>query len=128
MEFGEHTEAARRAKRQQQEAVAAAVQRRRMHAMVVPTDDQEVRTWLRKLTEPMTLFGERQMERRERLRMLMTTLTDAQRDALTERLMQLEVQNKQTRVEKFFTEGPPELATARRCPAPPPHALQRTHA
>jgi U4/U6 small nuclear ribonucleoprotein PRP4 len=115
VQFGEHTEAARRARRQQQEAVASAQQRRRMHTMVVPTDDKEVRTWLRKLAKPMTVFGERQMERRERLRGVMARLSPEQRDVLTERLMQLEVENCKAPTEKFFTEGPPELLQLRRC-------------
>ena len=117
VQFGEHTEAARRAQRQQQEAVAAAQQRRRMAAMVVPTDDKDVRSWLRKLGEPVTLFGERAMERRERLRALMAKLPADRRDALTEELMQLEVASRAAPQEKFFTEGPPELARLRRCAA-----------
>lgn len=117
VQFGEHTEAARRAQRQQQEAMAAAQQRRRMAAMVVPTDDKDVRSWLRKLSEPMTLFGERAMERRERLRALMAKLPEDRRDALTEELMRLEVENRVAPQEKFYTEGPPELARLRRCGA-----------
>ena len=115
VQYGEHTEAARRAQRQHDEAVAAAEQRRRLRAMVVPTDGGEVRVWLRKLAEPVTLFGEGPLERRERLRALMTTLSDAQRAALTERVMQLEVAERAAPAGKFYTEGPPELQLYRRC-------------
>lgn len=115
VQYGEHTEAARRAQRQHDDAVAAAEQRRRLRAMVVPTDGGEVRVWLRKLGEPVTLFGEGPMERRERLRALMTTLSEPQRAALTERVMQLEVAERASPAGKFFTEGPPELQLHRRC-------------
>jgi U4/U6 small nuclear ribonucleoprotein PRP4 len=115
VQYGEHTEAAQRAQKQHAEAVAAAEQRRKLRTMVVPTDGAEVKVWLRKLREPVTLFGEGPMERRERLRMLMTSLSDEKRNALLERVMQLEVQNRKAPVEKFFTEGPPELQAHRRC-------------
>ena len=105
VEYGEHTEAAQRAMRQQEEMQAAAEARRRARAMVVPTDDREVRVWLRRLKEPVTLFGERAMERRERLRVLMTTLDDSQREELTTRVMQLELEQKAVQAERFFTEG-----------------------
>ena len=42
--------------------------RRRQRALAVTTDDKEVRRQLRELGEPMTLFGEKEMERRDRLR------------------------------------------------------------
>jgi hypothetical protein len=115
VQYGEHTEAARRAQKQHTEALAAAEQRRKLRTMVVPTDGAEVKVWLRKLKEPITLFGEGPMERRERLRVLMTTLSDESRNALLERVMQLEVQNRKAPAEKFYTEGPPELREHRRC-------------
>ncbi|CAL1370988.1 unnamed protein product [Linum trigynum] len=43
-------------------------------ALAVPTNDMVVTTRLRRLGEPVTLFGEREMERRDRLRMLMAKL------------------------------------------------------
>jgi U4/U6 small nuclear ribonucleoprotein PRP4 len=39
--------------------------------MAVPTDDKAVRAMLRARGEPVTLFGEREMERRDRLRALL---------------------------------------------------------
>jgi pre-mRNA processing factor 4 (PRP4) like len=129
VQFGEHTEAARRAQRQQAEAVAAAQQRRRMAAMVVPTDDRDVRSWLRRVSEPVTLFGERAMERRERLRALLAKLPEERREALQDELMRLEVESKAAPQERFFTEGPPELPRLRRCVPLPSRAcgsLRRT--
>ena len=74
-----------------------------------------MRAWLRRIGEPVTLFGERAMERRERLRALVATLPEDKREALQEELMRLEVAQRKAPAEKFFTEGPPELAELRRC-------------
>lgn len=49
--------------------------KKRLASTQVPTDDTQVRTRLRSLNEPITLFGEGKAERRDRLREL---LTDAQ--------------------------------------------------
>ena len=55
--------------RQRQEALLMEFEnRRRQRALAVTTDDKEVRRQLRELGEPMTLFGEKEMERRDRLR------------------------------------------------------------
>ncbi|KAH6779660.1 WD-40 repeat family protein / small nuclear ribonucleoprotein Prp4p-like protein [Perilla frutescens var. hirtella] len=48
--------------------------KRRAAALAVPTNDKAVRARLRRLGEPITLFGEKEMERRERLRALMVNL------------------------------------------------------
>ncbi|EFJ41018.1 hypothetical protein VOLCADRAFT_84238 [Volvox carteri f. nagariensis] len=85
--------------------------RRKIRQVVVPTDDGKVRQLLRQLGEPVTLFGEREMERRERLKRII-----AQRDGeldldlpTTEQTLVEEVA-----VQKlFYTEGPDELRTAR---------------
>ncbi|EAZ12648.1 hypothetical protein OsJ_02563 [Oryza sativa Japonica Group] len=50
------------------------LQRRRTFAMAVPTNDFAVRARLRRLGEPVTLFGEREMESQDRLRALMVCL------------------------------------------------------
>jgi U4/U6 small nuclear ribonucleoprotein PRP4 len=47
---------------------------RRARRLAVPTNDQAVRQRLRQLGQPITLFGEREMERRDRLRHLMARL------------------------------------------------------
>ena len=48
--------------------------RRRLRATHAPTDDAQVRAMLRRYEEPVTLFGERQAERRERLRGILAAL------------------------------------------------------
>ncbi|KAG2441873.1 hypothetical protein HXX76_003480 [Chlamydomonas incerta] len=102
----------------ERQAHAAKIQefelRRKIRQVVVPTDDGKVRQLLRQLGEPVTLFGEREMERRERLKRII-----AQRDgevdldlantSVTDQVVEeVEVQK-----EKFYTEGPEELRTAR---------------
>jgi U4/U6 small nuclear ribonucleoprotein PRP4 len=54
-------------------------------SIIVPTRDAEVRVFLRGLREPVTLFGEGNLERRDRLRELLTKLDQ---DAI-ERLQQV---------------------------------------
>eukprot|EP00892_Ulva_mutabilis_P009024 jgi/Ulvmu1/6494/UM003_0127.1 len=125
VEFGEHTEAARRAQAIQAEAQASAEARRRAKMMVVPTDDREVRAWLRWQAEPVTLFGERAMERRERLRALVATMSEDARTELLKRVMQLEVEQKRVQTERFFTEGPEALLELRKRVCT--YAAQRAH-
>lgn len=55
------SQASNKAKAVQQELVEQAELRRRMRQMVVPTLDAEVRTMLRSIGEPITLFGEREV-------------------------------------------------------------------
>lgn len=48
--------------------VAALESRKTARSLAVPTDDAKVRQRLRQLGQPVTLFGERRPDRRERLR------------------------------------------------------------
>lgn len=86
--------------------------KRRAAQIAVPTDDGRVRSRLRELGEPITLFGEGPGDRRDRLRELLTTLEeegdgDTPMDAGAE-AAQAEQE------EEFYTEGLPELLQARR--------------
>uniref|UniRef100_A0A5B7BDU9 Putative U4/U6 small nuclear ribonucleoprotein PRP4-like protein n=1 Tax=Davidia involucrata TaxID=16924 RepID=A0A5B7BDU9_DAVIN len=80
----EISEESRLAKERQEKAMQEFMMKRRAAALAVPTNDMAVRARLRRLGEPITLFGEREMERRDRLRMLMAKL-DA--EGQLERLM-----------------------------------------
>lgn len=62
------------AKRQREELVRAFESRRRLRATHAPTNDADVRRALRKMREPVTLFGERAEDRRERLRAALAAL------------------------------------------------------
>jgi U4/U6 small nuclear ribonucleoprotein PRP4 len=50
------------------------LQQRRAYTMAVPTNDSAMRVRLRRLGEPITLVGEREMEHRDRLHALMVHL------------------------------------------------------
>ena len=54
-------QAAQHAQMIQQEAIAKVELRRRMRATAVPVIDSDVRAMLRQLGEPVTLFGEQQV-------------------------------------------------------------------
>lgn len=97
-------------------AIINQLNRKRLAATIaVPTDDGKVRSKLREMGEPMTLFGEGPGDRRDRLRELMTiqaelaglesgdiTMEDAEDDAAEEE-----------QEEEFYTPGGPELVQAR---------------
>ncbi|KXZ52453.1 hypothetical protein GPECTOR_9g497 [Gonium pectorale] len=87
--------------------------RRKIRQVVVPTDDGKVRLLLRQLGEPVTLFGEREMERRERLKRLIASRdgeVDLELPTTTEAMVTEEVA---VQKELFYTEGPEELRAAR---------------
>lgn len=70
----EISEESRLVRERQERAMQELLMKRRAKALAVPTNDMAVRTRLRRLGEPITLFGEREMERRERLRTIMAKL------------------------------------------------------
>jgi U4/U6 small nuclear ribonucleoprotein PRP4 len=111
----------RAARERHERAVQELLQRRRAYAMAVPTNDSAVRARLRRLGEPITLFGEREMERRDRLRTLMVRL---EADGQVDRLLRAQEDDQAARAGEeeeeeeqiqypFFTEGTQELLNAR---------------
>lgn len=70
----EISEESKLVRERQERAMQELLMKRRASALAVPTNDMAVRTRLRRLGEPITLFGEREMERRDRLRMIMAKL------------------------------------------------------
>lgn len=110
----------RAARERHERAVQELLQRRRAYAMAVPTNDSAVRARLRRLGEPITLFGEREMERRDRLRALMVRL---EADGQVDRLLRAQEDDQAARIGEeeeeeqieypFFTEGSQELLKAR---------------
>ncbi|KAF3170895.1 hypothetical protein TWF788_010064 [Orbilia oligospora] len=97
--------------------------KKRAAAITVPTDDNRVRAKLRELGEPITLFGEEKSDRRDRLRALLAAQLESgdgsrgvgggvgggedvdMADADEEAGGEVE--------EEFYTEGIPELLSAR---------------
>ncbi|KAK8508550.1 hypothetical protein V6N12_044467 [Hibiscus sabdariffa] len=117
----EISEESRLVRERQEKAMQDLLMKRRAAALAVPTNDMAVRTRLRRLGEPITLFGEREMERRERLRMIMAKLDS---EGQLEKLMKAHeeeeaaISAKTEDIEEdieypFYTEGPKELLDAR---------------
>ncbi|CAI7647370.1 unnamed protein product [Penicillium manginii] len=87
--------------------------KRRAAAMAVPTDDTRVRKRLRELGEPITLFGEGPGDRRDRLRELLTDLSERQAGEDIE-MEEAENEEEAEQQEEFYTEGTDELLKARK--------------
>lgn len=92
--------------------------KRRAAAIAVPTDDGRVRSRLREIGEPITLFGEGPGDRRDRLRELLTRRAeleageDGEGDIQMQEAQEDGAQAEQE--EEFYTEGMEELLQARR--------------
>lgn len=105
--------------RKQQELMREIELRRKMKATVVPTNDGEVRRMLRQLGEPITLFGEREMERRDRLRKMLAGMGEEAAVAALgpptdEEMAEVEAAAAAPpTTEVFYTEGGPALLAAR---------------
>lgn len=85
--------------------------KKRAAAVIVPTDDGQVRARLREIGEPITLFGEGNAERRDRLREL---LTDQQEQDEDGDVGMADAGGEQDQdQEEFYTEGSQELLHAR---------------
>lgn len=82
--------------------------KRRLAAVTVPTDDTKVRQSLRRIGEPITLFGEGPPERRDRLRSL---ILDNQEDDVLDTVQVSAPQ--QDDEEEFYTAGSDDLLQAR---------------
>lgn len=85
------------------------------NASNVPTDDQDVRQELRNLGEPITLFGEREIQRRERLLRLIgeqkhTNFSVAEVEKSDESQMEYSEEEE----EEFYTPGLEELLASRK--------------
>lgn len=121
----EISEESRLFREKQEKAKQDFLMKQRAAALAVPTNDMAVRSRLRKLGEPITLFGEREMERRDRLRMLMARLDqEGQLDKLMRVLEEEEVAASSAGVQDgdddgeivqypFYTEGSRSLLEAR---------------
>ncbi|KAJ1969447.1 hypothetical protein IWQ62_000614 [Dispira parvispora] len=88
--------------------------RRRAREVAVPTDDAQVKIRLRELGEPICLFGEGPMERRERLRFHMSKLPADQFLGQEQSKVSSESDESDMEMEEFYTEGKPQLLEARR--------------
>ena len=97
-------------------AILSQFNRKRLAATIaVPTDDGRVRTKLREMGEPITLFGEAPVDRRDRLRELMTI--QAELKALEKGDIEMEdaqeEEEEEEQEEEFYSRGGDELLQAR---------------
>ncbi|KAI3838829.1 hypothetical protein MKX03_002605 [Papaver bracteatum] len=120
MEY-EISDASVEVRERQEKVIQNHLLKRSAYALAVPTNDFAVRARLQRLGEPVTLFGEREMERRDRLRMIMENLNteellkarggeeDDECDAAAAGI----VDSDQFHKYPFWTEGSKELLHAR---------------
>lgn len=96
----------------QQELLAEFEKRKKARAIIVPTDDTQVKARLREFKEPICLFGEGPADRRERLRLHLADL--AERGVRIEK-QEVEGESSQPLDEDtvWYHEGLPELLAAR---------------
>jgi U4/U6 small nuclear ribonucleoprotein PRP4 len=90
--------------------------KRRAAAIAVPTDDGRVRTRLRELGEPITLFGEGPGDRRDRLRELLSIqqeIDEAEDDDGDATMQDADNGLDNEQEEEFYTQGIQELLEAR---------------
>ncbi|KXN87402.1 U4/U6 small nuclear ribonucleoprotein Prp4 [Leucoagaricus sp. SymC.cos] len=87
--------------------------KKKARALAVPTDDNRVRARLREIGEPITLFGERAADRRDRLIYVLSQINAARgEDALPIESESSEEESENE--EEFYTPGSLELLEARR--------------
>ncbi|KAK9472609.1 WD40-repeat-containing domain protein [Dipodascopsis tothii] len=82
--------------------------KRRARQIAVPTDDAKVRARLRELREPVTYFGEEKVDRRDRLRAVLSALAEAGHV-----LVETGTAEEADADEEFYTPGDSELLAVR---------------
>jgi U4/U6 small nuclear ribonucleoprotein PRP4 len=87
--------------------------KRRAAAIIVPTNDLQVRQRLRDLGEPITLFGEQPVDRRDRLREFLTAQAEVGVEIEDVKMQEAEAEGDGPE-EEFYSEGKPELLEARK--------------
>jgi len=110
------SDASRAARERQAEVVNRFEERRRMAEVVVPVKNSDVRALLRKMEQPVTLFGEMEMDRRDRLRRLLAGMDEGQREAVTGQVAREAaiLEDRRTlQTEAFLTVGESRLAETR---------------
>ncbi|RDA91723.1 hypothetical protein CP533_4795 [Ophiocordyceps camponoti-saundersi (nom. inval.)] len=94
-------------------AILSQFSHKRLAATIsVPTDDSRVRSRLRELGEPVTLFGEGPSERRDRLRELMTI--QAEMDTIDKDDDMPDAEEAEEQEEEFYSRGGERLVEARK--------------
>ncbi|KAH7908922.1 WD40-repeat-containing domain protein [Hygrophoropsis aurantiaca] len=86
--------------------------KKKSRTLAVPTDDNRVKARLREIGEPITLFGERQADRRDRLIYVLSQINAARGDDV--QMDEDSSDESEDEQEEFYTEGSLELLAARR--------------
>ncbi|KAI0272569.1 U4/U6 snRNP-specific spliceosomal protein [Gloeopeniophorella convolvens] len=88
--------------------------KKKARTMAVPTDDNRVKARLREIGEPITLFGERAADRRDRLIYVLSQINAARGEDAMEVDAQSESESEEEEAEEFYSPGSLELLEARR--------------
>ena len=88
--------------------------KKKAREIFIPTDDGQVRTLLRRLLQPITLFGEGPADRRDRLRAFAAQNSVALHRLTVEDVDEMDIDlDDEDQDEEFFTRGSAELEQAR---------------
>ncbi|KAH9169851.1 U4/U6 snRNP-specific spliceosomal protein [Lactarius sanguifluus] len=87
--------------------------KKKARAMAVPTDDNRVKARLREIGEPITLFGERAADRRDRLIYVLSQINAARGEDAIDVDAKSESESEEE-AEEFFSPGSLELLESRR--------------
>ncbi|KAF8475189.1 U4/U6 snRNP-specific spliceosomal protein [Russula ochroleuca] len=87
--------------------------KKKARALAVPTDDNRVKARLREIGEPITLFGERAADRRDRLIYVLSQINAARGEDIMDVDAKSESES-EDEAEEFFSPGSLELLEARR--------------
>ncbi|TFY57871.1 hypothetical protein EVJ58_g6757 [Rhodofomes roseus] len=88
--------------------------KKKARSLAVPTDDNKVKARLREIGEPITLFGERAADRRDRLIYVLSQINAARGDDAMQVDEEESSEESEEDVEEFYTPGALELLGARR--------------
>ncbi|THH05048.1 hypothetical protein EW145_g5074 [Phellinidium pouzarii] len=103
-----------RARTENQALLDELERKKKARSMAVPTDDGRVRARLREMGEPITLFGERPADRRDRLIYVLSQINAARGDVSPAIESESNLDGEEETVEEFYTPGSIELLEARR--------------
>uniref|UniRef100_A0A915BQY1 Pre-mRNA processing factor 4 (PRP4)-like domain-containing protein n=2 Tax=Parascaris univalens TaxID=6257 RepID=A0A915BQY1_PARUN len=96
----------------EREVMAEFERRRRARTLTLPTDDGHVKLLLRKLNEPICLFGEDKLDRKERLRTILSTMPEDEVTRILHSSDEAE-QVQQRDTSTWYHKGPAALRDAR---------------
>ncbi|KAF9530421.1 U4/U6 snRNP-specific spliceosomal protein [Crepidotus variabilis] len=106
--------ASERARLENQVILDELERKKKARKLAVPTDENRVKARLREIGEPITLFGERAADRRERLIYVLSQINAARGDDGMQVDQESESSSESEEEEEFYTPGSVDLLEARR--------------